>query len=101
MTPPTLKSQNLGLGGAHKVDLLRKPANSYQTAKPQIYAHSHIHTHTLKPTPTYTHTHPHTNPHAYPHTHTRPQPPTHTVLGPLCFKDLNCKQIVFFWLIAN
>ena len=44
--PQTLKSLNLGfrLGGAsHKVDLLRRPANSYKTpAKPQMYAHTHL-----------------------------------------------------------
>ena len=36
------------LGGApHKVDHLRRPANSYQTpVQPQMYAHTHTHTHT-------------------------------------------------------
>ena len=36
------------LGGAPpKVDLLKRPANSYKTpGKPQMYANTHTHTHT-------------------------------------------------------
>ena len=42
----------------HKVDLLRRPANSYKPpAKPQMYARAHTHRHT------HTHAHTHTQSH--------------------------------------
>ena len=56
MLPRPWKARIWGfrLGQApHKVDLLRRPANSYQIpAKPQMYAH----THTRTPTQTHRHT---------------------------------------------
>ena len=63
---------------AHKVDLLRRPANSYKTpAKPQMYAHMHTHTHTHTRTHTHTHTHTHTRMHTCALPHAPTCPPTH------------------------
>ena len=73
MLPRPLKGRIWGfrLGAPHKVDLLRRPANSYKNpAKPQMYAHTHAHTHTHTHARTQAHTHTHTHTHTHAHTGT-------------------------------
>ena len=61
MLPRPWKARIWGfpLGGRpRKVDLVRRPANSYETpAKPQMYARAHTHAHTRTHARTHTHTH--------------------------------------------